>query len=324
MKMSTDRTAGARAGQPLVRRSVNGATMGTRYAAVFHAPDGMCIETLAAALFAAVDRVDRQMSGWKPGSDLNRLNAAPAGAWIALPAELLSVLAEALRIGGASGGAFDIGVGALVSAWGFGPGARVPDPQLIRAASAEARAVTTAALQIDLPRLRARKTAPLALDLSGIAKGFGVDEMARVMDASGIASWLVGIDGEMRARGVKPGGDAWAVAHERPDRHARGAMGVIELCDMAVATSGNYRHCVEWGGRIVGHTMHAAGSAPLENDVASVSVIAPTCMAADAWATALLVCGAEPGLALAATHGLEAIFVLNDGTVRSTLAHGPC
>lgn len=318
MKMSTDPVIDARRPDRLVRRSLNGTTMGTRYAAVFYAPATLCTETLAAALFAAVDRVDRQMSGWKPSSDLNRLNAAPVGAWLELPPELLAVLAEALRIGGASGGAFDIGVGSLVSAWGFGPAARAPDPQLIRAAAGP-RAPTMAALQVDVAGRRARKAAPLALDLSGIAKGFGVDEMARVMDGYGIASWLVGIDGEMRARGAKPDGEAWAVAHERPDRHARGAMGVIELSDMAIATSGNYRHWVEMDGRTVSHTMQPGTNAPLENDIASVSVIAPTCMAADAWATALLVRGVDAGLTLAKMHGLDAVFVRNDGTVRSTL-----
>ena len=163
------------------------------------------------------------------------------------------------------------------------------------------------------------KTAPLSLDLCGIAKGFGVDEMARVMDAFGIRSWLVGIDGEMRARGVKPDGEPWAVAHERPDRHCRAAMGVIELTDMAVATSGNYRRWIEVDGRFLSHTMDPATGAPLENSIASVSVLAPTCMAADAWATALLVLGAETGTRLAETSRMGAIIVLSDGTVRSTI-----
>ncbi len=315
-RMSTDPMAGARA---LPRRSVNGATMGARYAAVFHAPETLATETVAAALFAAVDRVDRQMSNWKPESDLNRLNAAPVGTWVDMPPELLAVLAEALRIGGASDGAFDIGVGALVSAWGFGPAGQVPDPQRIQAAAAELRMGAAQALQLDMAGRRARKAAPLALDLCGIAKGFGVDEMARVMDTHGVGAWLLGIDGEMRARGTKPDGEAWAVAHERPDRHARGPMGVIELHDRAVATSGTYRHWIDMGDRIVSHTMRPVSGAPLENGIASVTVMAPTCMAADAWATALLVRGVEDGLALATRHGLDVIFVLDDGAIRSSL-----
>ncbi len=304
---------------PMTRHALNGPTMGTRYAAVFFAPEGMGTDALAAALFDAVDRVDRQMSTWKPDSDVNRLNAAPVGEWVTIPRELMTVLAEALKIGRATKGAFDIGVGGLASAWGFGPGSRQPDQSLIAAASALPRAATTEALHLDVTTSRARKAAPITLDLSGIAKGFGVDEMARAMDSFGIRSWLLGIDGEMRARGLKPDGTAWAVAHERPDRQSREAMGVIELTDMAVATSGNYRHWVEVDGKLLSHTMDPSTRIPTDNGIASVTVLAAECMAADAWATAFMVLGAEAATRLAAAWGLGTIFVFDDGTVRSTI-----
>ncbi len=140
-----------------------------------------------------------------------------------------------------------------------------------------------------------RRLAPLRLDLSAIAKGFGVDELARVMTEFGVSSWLVGIDGELRAAGRKAAGRPWVVGHERPSRDARALMGVIELCDCAVATSGNYRHVVEVGGRLVSHTIDPRRYAPLGNDLASVTVLAPTAMAADGWATALMVLGRERG-----------------------------
>jgi thiamine biosynthesis lipoprotein len=164
--------------------------------------------------------------------------------------------------------------------------------------------------------MRVRKLAPLRLDLSGIAKGFGVDELDRVMKASGLSSWLVGIDGEMRAAGRKPDGKPWAVGHERPQTDARSLMGVIELDDGAVATSGDYRHIVEIDGRRHAHTIDPRRAAPLANDLASVTVLAPTAMAADAWATALLVLGAEAGADLAHRVGLSAIFVAREGEAR--------
>jgi thiamine biosynthesis lipoprotein len=157
------------------------------------------------------------------------------------------------------------------------------------------------------------------LDLSGIAKGFGVDEMARVMDSFRIPAWLVGIDGEMRAKGTKPDGSMWSVAHERPDRQFREAMGVLELQDMAVATSGHYRHYREVDGKIISHTMNPRTGAPLENGPASVTVLAPTCMTADAWATALMVMGVEAGLKIARAQRFDVIFVLRDGSVQTTL-----
>lgn len=295
-----------------VRVSLNGATMGTRYTALFHADAGMDTAPLAAALFAAVDRVDRQMSSWKPESDLNRLNAAPVGLWVPIPPELGTVLATGLRIGRASHGAFDLGMGDLVARWGFGP----PAAPAVQPAAAPIPAHEK--LEVDPSLRRARKLAPVSLDVSGIAKGYGVDELARVMEAFAIPAWLVGIDGEMRAKGVKPDGSAWAVAQERPVRGVREAMGVIELTDMAIATSGNYRHFRDIDGRSISHTMDPKTGLPLENAIASVTVLAPTGMEADAWATAFMVMGARAGLGLARLRGMEAIFVTSDGAVEST------
>ena len=306
-------------GAPLVRRTLNGPTMGTRYSAVFFAPVGTDIDALAAALFGAVDRVDRQMSTWKAGSDLNRLNNSPVGEWVAIPRELTIVLAASLRIGRASNDLFDIGVGDLIAAWGFGSAGSMPDVDLITKLAGQVRPTTTEALELDEVGRRARKHGSLSLDLSGVAKGYGVDEMARVMEAFAIPSWLVGIDGEMRAKGLKPDGSPWAVALERPERGTRDAMGVIELTDMAVATSGNYRHWVDVGGKTLSHTMNPKTGAPLENILASVSVLAATCMESDAWATVLMVLGEKAGQQTAKKLGIDAIFVRRDGTVLSTL-----
>ncbi|KPF65688.1 thiamine biosynthesis protein ApbE [Bosea sp. AAP35] len=300
------------------RRSLSGPTMGTRYSAVFFAPAGLDETKLAAALQATLDRVDRQMSTWKPESDLNRLNDAAVHVWVPVPAELMVVLQAALRIGRQSLGAFDIGVGDLVGAWGFGarpaPGDSPPGGPVV-----PKPAITAEALELDPHLRRARKHAPLALDLSGIAKGFGVDEMARVMRQFSIPAWLVGIDGEMRAGGAKPDGAPWVVAHERPARDVREAMGVIELLDRAVATSGNYRQYRDIGARMISHTMDPRSGLPLENELASVTVLADTCMEADAWATAFLVMGVEKALPFARATGRDVIFVLSDATVETTL-----
>jgi thiamine biosynthesis lipoprotein len=293
--------------------------MGSRWTAVTHAPAGFDRDGLQRALQAAVDRVDQQMSSWKPESDLNRLNAAPVGVWIEIPHELAFVLAASLAIGEASGGAFDIGVGDIVFAWGFGAPRRSPDPALIGMASARRDTQAHKALQVDSLTGRARKLVPLTLDLSGIAKGFGVDELGRVMTKAGLACWLVGIDGEMRAAGCKPGGRPWLVGHERPAPSRRELAGVLELRDCAVATSGDYRHRTKWEGRIVSHTMDPRSGAPLAGDVTSVSVLARDCMAADAWATALMVAGAEKGCDLADKLGLSYVMALSDGSVKTSL-----
>ncbi len=310
-KMSIDLTKTPLGRLPLIRQTLSGATMGTRYSAVFYMPLGTNVAALNAAVFAAVDRVDRQMSSWKTESDLNRLNVAPEGAWVDIPRELMIVLEASLQIECVTNGAFDIGVGKHVEEWGFGPARHTAVRDQPPTTASEPLQAASASLELSHCEGRARKSAPITLDLSGIAKGFGVDEMARVMDTFRIPSWLVGIDGEMRAMGAKPDGSMWAVAHERPDRHVREAMGVLELQDMAIATSGNYRHFREVGGRTVSHTIDPRTGAPLENAVASVSVLAPRCMTADAWATALMVMGVEAGLEAARAYGFDVIFVLS-------------
>ena len=302
MKMSSE----------LQRHCLNGETMGSRYSAVFFASAGIDLGAIGAALFAAVERVDQQMSTWKPDSDLNRLNAAPLQQWQQVPAQLLSVLDAALRVGRASGGAFDIGVGALVNAWGFGATNPQPDAQQIRALGQRQHLAASELLDIDLANQRVRKQAALVLDLSGIAKGYGVDALAHCLDGFGITRYLVGIDGEMRAKGSKPGGQAWAVAIEKPVRHRREVMGVMELTDAAIATSGDYRHWFEVAGQHYAHTIHPASGRPLDNRLASVTVVMPSCMLADAWATALLVLGAPAATELAQQRGMTALLVLRN------------
>ncbi|MBN2905490.1 MAG: FAD:protein FMN transferase [Rhodobacteraceae bacterium] len=294
------------------RRALNGPTMGTRWSAAFHVDGDFDAGPVQAALQAAVDEVDAQMSTWTPGSDLMRLNAAPVGDWRAVPVRLLDVIALGLDIGRASGGAFDIGMGDAFTAWGFGPDAA--DPDRIRAAIGGDRGPAAKALALDIPGRRVRKIAPIALDLNGIAKGYGVDRLADTLATFGVTAGLVGIDGEMRALGPRPDGTPWSIAVEAPDPDRRAPHSVLTLHDAAVATSGDYRHWVEVQGRRLSHTMEPRRGAPVLVPPASVTVVARTCAEADAWATALMVLGADAGAQVARRTGLDALFLVRDDT----------
>ena len=292
----------------LTRHALHGVTMGTRWSALFFAAPGFDPAPVQAALQEAVNEVDQQMSNWKPDSDLMRVNRAPVGEWLAAPARLLDVLRLGLAIGRATHGAFDIGMGDAVTAWGFGPGGA--SAERIRIALAARRRPSWEVLELGEGRLR--KQAPITLDLNGIAKGYGVDRLAETLQDFGILSFLVGIDGEMRAAGVRPDGAAWMIAVEQPDRACRAAHSVLALEDAAVATSGDYRHWVEVSGRQLSHTMDPRRGAPLAASPASVTVVAASCAEADAWATALMVLGADQGGTLAAGRGLDALFLLRE------------
>lgn len=289
----------------LVRHALNGPTMGTRWTALFFAEPGFNAGPLRAALQAAVDEIDGQMSAWKPASDLNRLSAAPPGAWVEVPPHLLAVLRLGIEIGQASGGAFDIGLGDAVNAWGFGP-----TPPTAAGLGAALKAVRRPAHEVlEIGEGQVRKLAPLVFDLNGIAKGYGADRLAETLKHAGIASGLTGIDGEMRAMGLRPGAAPWSIAVEAPAYERRAAQAVLELENAAVATSGDYRHWIEFGGRRLSHTIDPRRGAPVAESPASVTVVAENCATADAWATALMVLGAERGAAVAEQYGIDALFL---------------
>lgn len=293
----------------LVRHVVSGPTMGTRFSAVFHAGPGIDIDAVGRALAAAVTQVDDEMSTWKPDSDLMAFNRAPIGEWVALPANLLTVIAAGLDIGRISSGAFDIGVLDHVRAWGFQSPDGAPLPGEIARLADGAHVPAHDAIVIDIPGGRAMKRQPCAIDLSGIAKGFGVDRLAETLTGFGIAHFLVSIDGELRAGGDKPDGSPWCVAVEEPDPARRDVAGVVELVDGAVATSGNYRHRRQHDGRSYSHTIDPRTGRPVTDDVYSATVRAPTCMEADAWATVVMVLGEAGAAPLLAARGLGAMTI---------------
>ena len=292
------------------RTTLHGPTMGTRWSVTVDADASQDLAALQHDLATAVEQMDEQMSPWKPNSDLMRLNQARVDTWVGLPAELLEVLACALDICHLSAGAFDPGVGALVDAWGFGAARDAPDAGAIHTARQSAPRPSHECLELDLPAGRVRKRAPLQLDLCGIAKGYAVDRMANVLQLHGARHALAALDGELRAVGSQASGSPWSVALERPEAGRRAVHGVIELEDLAVATSGDYRRYLEVGGARLAHTMDPRRCAPVNNAVASVTVLARTCMHADAWATALLVTGPDEGLAMAQRMGMDVLFLL--------------
>ncbi len=300
---------------------MGGPVMGTCWSADLGLPDGIDPAPLEIALADAVARVDAQMSTWKADSDLVRLNAAPVGEWVAAPPELMQVLLRGLEIGRASDGAFDIGLGDLVSAWGFGAGKA--DETAIRASLGRPRRPAHEVLELDEKNLRARKLAPLALDLSGIAKGYGVDRMMQVCDDFAIPSALVALDGELRAKGVQPDSTPWTVLIEKPAYDARLPLSMLELQDAAVATSGDYRHWVEVDGMRLSHTMDRRMGGPAQPGIAGVTVVAADAMTADAMATAILVLGVDDGSAFARKHGVDCLILERAGTTLRQHAVGP-
>lgn len=288
---------------------LTGETMGTTWTAAFYAPPSVSVERIHRRITCDLDLLVGQMSHYRGDSCLSRYNAAPAGVWLPLPPEFFRVLHFSLQVARESSGAFSPTLGDAVNAWGFGPaGPRTHPP-----ASGEPEGEAAAWRRIELDPLNQRALQPggASLNLSAVAKGFAVDHICASLDALEIRSYLFEIGGEFRARGVKADFQPWWVAVEPPP----GYRGVVRaaLSGFSMATSGDYHRYFEHDGIRYGHTLHPRTSRPLTNPPSSVSVIAPDCMAADAWSTALMVQGVDGGLQLAERLGIRVLFLRRDG-----------
>ena len=258
-----------------------------------------------------LDRIVREMSQWEPVSSLSRFNHAPAGHAQPLEPDFATVIAAALAVADASGGAFDPAMGTLSDAWGFGatgPRAAPPTDDAIAAA-----AWGHDALRWEPGARRLTKTRAVALDLAGIAKGHAVDAVADVLAAAGWRALLVEIGGEFAGRGLKPDGQPWWVDAEP----APGTVAMplrLAASGVAVATSGDYRRG--------GHTLDPRTGRPIAHGTRAVTVVASRCVMADAWATALTVLPPDEAMAMADAQGLAARVVTDDGERLSSALEG--
>lgn len=307
----------------------SGTSMGTWYTVkVVDPPASVDLAALDGQIRDTLSRVDALMSTYRPDSELSRLNrcdlpsaeyenAPPSGwQWFEVSHETAAVVNEAVEIGQLTHGAFDVTVAPLVDLWNFGPDKRVADTVPSPAEVEEVKA------RIGLEKLEVRLSPPavrkgrkdLQIDLSGIAKGFAVDQVADQLDGLGIHSYMVDVGGEVKARGRNRKGRPWQIGVESPTSGTRGIQKVIPLDGLAVATSGDYRNYFEKDGVRYCHIIDPRSGRPISHKLASVSVIAQSCARADALCTGLMVLGPEAGYNLAVEEDLAALFLVKSRT----------
>ncbi len=284
--------------------------MGTRWSVRFVALPGFDAGRLNRTIVDELDAVIAEMSHWEAGSAISRFNAAPAGCWLTLPPALFHVVQAGVLLAEATGGAFDPTVGVLADLWGFGPVAATTLPPPDDAIAAARGSGGWRRLELDRYARRALQPGGLRLDLSGIAKGHAVDRVAGVLAAQGQSDALVEIGGELRGTGLRPDGQPWWVAVEMPPGAALPPIRVA-LHGLAIATSGDYRRWFGHDGRRYAHTLDPRSGRPLDNDVASVTVLHGDCMMADALATAIGVLGPVAGIRYATEAGIAAFMILH-------------
>lgn len=295
----------------------SGPIMGTQYHVSVVESEGIRLDkagqqALAEGIKNSLVDVDLKMSTYKQHSELSRFNQMSAGQWFPVSADTAVVVEEALQIAALSGGVFDPTIGPLVNLWGFGPDLR-PDQVPSEAELALAfervgyQSVTVKGVESDSPTLK--KDKGIYLDLSAIAKGYGVDQVARYLDRQGFHNYLVEVGGELRLKGHKPDGSTWRIAIEKPSTSGQVVQEVLAVTNVSVATSGGYRNYFEADGQRFSHTINPLTGRPITHKLASVTVLHPSCATADAMATALMVMGPEKGLEFARGQGL-AVYML--------------
>lgn len=292
----------------------DGAIMGTTYnVTVVVKNDAGIPQDLAQNIEQVLQAVDMAMSTYKPESELSRLNANATDDWIELSPELFFVMQQAQWVAKETEGAFDVTVGPLVDLWGFGPEETqdtVPSPEQIAAAKQK---IGYQHLQMQEAPPALKKNSGVHIDLSAIAKGYGVDQVAKHLDAVGIDNYLVEVGGELVAKGHNAQRENWRIGIEKPSMGHEGVLQKLVLINKAVATSGDYRNYFEKNGVRYSHTIDPASGRPINHSLASVTVIANTATQADAWATAFDVVGLERAKSLADKHQLAAYFIYKDG-----------
>ncbi|TDF38179.1 FAD:protein FMN transferase [Alteromonadaceae bacterium M269] len=287
---------------------LTGATMGTHYN-VKYVPSGKITpEKLQLEIDELLVHINKLMSTYDPNSELSQFNQWKSSDPFPLSPETLTVMHEAIRLGVLSDNVLDVTVGPLVNLWGFGPKARpvkIPTDKLIE--------MTRERIGLDkllLSDAAASKLNPdLYVDLSTIAKGYGVDEIAVLLEKHQITNYLAEIGGEMRVSGSKEDDQAWRIAIEKPVTTERAVQRILTIGNNAIATSGDYRNFYEENGVRYSHLINPNTGYPIQHSLVAVSVVHPSCMVADGLATAINVMGVEAGMAFAKKHNIAALLI---------------
>ncbi len=301
-----------------LRGAAQGTTYHIKYVVPAKAVDRARVQGDVEQLLA---EIDRQMSTYRPDSEISRFNQATTDEWFPVSKAVVDVVNAARAISEKTDGAMDVTVGPLVRLWHFGPSEKTMKKAAPRAAT-KFEPPTDDQIQnartrigykqlnsrLDPPALR-KQVAGLEVDLSSIASGYTIDHLADVLQKLGIQNYMVELGGEVRAAGKHEDGTPWRVAIERPTAGDPEMVTAVPLVNAALATAGGTHKFFEYKGHRYSHIIDPATGRPVEHALASVSVAAYTCLEADGWDTPLLVLGPDRGFECAEKNGIAAMFI---------------
>ena len=304
-------TLGCRRSEPCY---FSGRTMGTVYHITVIAEDAGAVSDLSYKITERLDSINKSMSLFRGDSELSRFNHGEEDVKFCVSDPFMKVFRTGANLYSLTGGAWDGTVAPLVSLWGFGPEPETPGLPAPRAIEKALARVGYNRIRIVDDRCLVKEKKGLSLDFGSIAKGFAVDEIAELLMENNMTDYLVEIGGEVRAGGSNLG-RVWKVGINtpRPDAPVDQLITAVELENRAIATSGDYRNFRTRQDKTYAHEIDPRTGWPVENDVASVSVMADTAMFADGLATALMVMGETKGLALVnSLDRVDCLFIVRD------------
>ena len=292
--------------------SISGQTMGTTYnVTVVDNPLSLSKENLKKRIEEALNEVNEKMSNWYDQSEISIVNNDTRGKPIDLSQELFDVINISADIHNKSNGAFDITAAPLINLWGFGPNKserKIPSVSEVNAALELVGQTKLLKLMPGLNQLKKRNS-EVSINLSAIAKGYGIDRVASTLKEQKIQNFLVEIGGDLITSGTNKNGKAWSIGIEAPKLESQIVQSVIKIKGQAMATSGDYKNFFEKNGIRYSHIIDPKTGYPIRHKTLSVTVVAETATLADGWATAMLVLGNNDGMIVANKLGIPVFFI---------------
>lgn len=284
-------------------------------------------KAIAEAVSAALHRVDNEMTTYKMSSELMKLNAWPVNKPFHVSKDLAQLLNASFSVSALSGGAYDVTVGPLVNLWGFGPdivngkvkkapdfirwqdGGQQPDIPSSQAIAVAKNEVGYQYIIVDIHNLTVTKKRKLFIDLSSIAKGYGVDQAAEALEKMTIDNYMVEVGGEVHVGGYRLNYQPWRIAIRSPEENTETPYKVLRLDNEGMATSGDYLNYYDVNHTKYSHEINPKTGYPEQNNIASVTVIAKNTTMADAYATMFMILKPNEGQQLAKQHSL-AVYII--------------
>lgn len=285
-----------------------GFAYGTMYSIIYESPDGKDYQEEITAKFQEYTMI---FSPYEKESTISKVNN---NLDVKLEPEFITCFERATEVSKITNGAFDITAGSLINAWGFGPDERKKmTPEIV-----ESLKLNTGYQKIQIKNKKIQKEIPeMKLDMNAISKGFTSDLIGRFLEEKGCRNYMVEIGGEVVARGKNAKQKTWTIGISKPDEDllvsTTDLQAKLQLPNLAMATSGNYRNFYIEDGKKYAHTIDPKTGYPVQHSLLSATVLANDCMTADAFATAFMVLGMEPGVEIARqVPGIEVFFIYAD------------